>query len=222
MEGLVVYCADVGSIPRKRFGWARGTVGGSGRKPAGGGSIEDLVREIKKDLSKAVPVALGFECPLWAPFREKPKSLAKARAGEGNRPWSAGAGAASLATGLSQVPWILRSIRPEPPTIPEAFLDWEMFCCSGSGLFLWEAFVSGKAKSQNDTKSSHEMDATAAVRWFIDHVEDLSAKNAVREDKVFSLLGAALLRTGWSRDLALLEQSCLVLRAPSRSRSRSG
>jgi hypothetical protein len=217
MEGLVVYCADVGSIQNSNFGWAQGTVGGSGRKPAEGGSIENLVREIKEDLSKDVPVALGFECPLWTPFRKEPRTLSKARAGEGNRPWSASAGAVSLATGLSQVPWILRNIRPDPPANPKPFLDWEMFCRSGGGLFLWEAFVSGKAKTGTDTKSSHERDATAAVRWFIDHVEDLPAKNAVREDKAISLLGAALLRTGWSRDLALLEQSCLVLKVAPRS-----
>ena len=216
MKGLVVYCADVGSIQNSKFGWARGSVGGSGTKPCEGGSIGDLVKEIKENLSNDVPVALGFECPLFAPLRDEPRKLSKARDGEGNRPWSASAGACSLATGLSQIPWMLRKIKPDVSTPPKPFLDWETFCCSGSGLFLWEAFVSGDAKAEKGTATSRQRDAAIAVQWFIDHADDPPAMNAVAEDKVFSLLGAALLRTGWSRDLALLEESCLVLRAGPR------
>lgn len=211
MKGLAVYCADVGSIKGKNFGWARETVGELEPEPDGGRRIEDLAQAIQDDLSQKVPVALGFECPLFAPMRDETEALSKARGGEGNRPWSAGAGASSLATGLSQIPWLLRNIKPEPPVEPKPFLDWELFCCSGNGLFLWEAFVSGDAKAQKGAESSHQEDAAIGVRWFIQHVDDLPAKNNIREDRVFSLLGAALLRTGWSRDLALLEQPCLVL-----------
>ena len=213
MKGLVVYCADVGSIPEDNFGWARGKVETPRETPRGGGSIDDLAREVKNDLAKNVPVALGFECPIFAPLRDEPEKLSEARNGEGKYPWSAGAGASSLATGLAQIPWILRNIKPDPPVSPEPFLDWEAFSCSGRGLFLWEAFVSGDAKADKGTTTSHEKDAAIAVQCFIDHVGDLPSGNAIREDKVFSLLGAALLRTDWSRDLALLAQSSLVLKA---------
>ena len=39
-----------------------------------------------------------------------------------------------------------------------------------------------------------------------------SARSAVNTKEVFSTLGAALLRTGWSADLALLSAPCLVVK----------
>jgi hypothetical protein len=38
------------------------------------------------------------------------RGLGKARGGEGNRPWSAGAGSGALATGLAQGAWMLRQL----------------------------------------------------------------------------------------------------------------
>lgn len=41
---------------------------------------------------------------------------------------------------------------------------------------------------------------------------DRPYRSAIDEPEVFSLLGASLLRTGWSADLAVLSAPCLVVR----------
>ena len=79
--------------------------------------------------------------------------LTQARPGENDRAWSAAAGAASLTTGLAQVAWILDRIRRQSKNT-KPFLDWRSFQRSQSGLFIWEAFVTGTAKA-----GSHEADA---------------------------------------------------------------
>jgi hypothetical protein len=92
---LAIYCADIGSIPNHRFGWAcTDAVGDRVERHRGAAEID-----------------------------------------EGNRSWSAGAGAAALATGAVQVAWILQELRQRAPDA-QPFLDWEAFTSAGRGLFL--------------------------------------------------------------------------------------
>lgn len=135
--------------------------------------------------------------------------LTSARQGEGSRAWCAGAGAGALATGLSQTVWILRAIRATVPEGIPAFLDWSRFSAAGRGLLIWEAFVTG------GIERTHVGDAESAVHEFIRALPNPQAANAVTADTVYSLGGAVLLRTGWSTDLGLLEQRCLVLKPGS-------
>jgi hypothetical protein len=65
-----------------------------------GVQIAQLVDEIVHDLNAGIPVALGFECPIFVPISVDPNRLGKARAGEGNRSFSAGAGPGALVTGV--------------------------------------------------------------------------------------------------------------------------
>lgn len=101
---LVVVCADIGSVSRGNFGWWS-SAGSEGRIPS------TLAKHVAECLNLGLPVALGFECPLFVPLEDDEQSLTRARPGEGNRPWSAGAGCGALATGLVQVTWTLREIR---------------------------------------------------------------------------------------------------------------
>jgi hypothetical protein len=100
MNHLAIFCADVGSIKQKRFGWA-------GTLPDGaaisGTNIEEFAAQVAKQLENKAKVALGFECPLFVPVRSNPVEVNSARKGEGNRSWSAGAGTGALATGLVEV-----------------------------------------------------------------------------------------------------------------------
>src|SRR4051794_11293405 len=97
MERLAVYCADVGSIKQGNFGSVReGVPAGEIERHRGGTEIVELVDALAQDLDAGVPVALGFECPLFVPVSEDPFRLGAARAGEGTRPWSAGAGTGAL------------------------------------------------------------------------------------------------------------------------------
>ncbi|MFX0199654.1 MAG: hypothetical protein ACFFCW_26320 [Candidatus Hodarchaeota archaeon] len=206
MEYPVIFCADVGSIKTGRFGWAAALRPGA--ELESGSDISALCSRVAYCLEHGQKVALGFECPLFVPVPRNPHDLTRARSGEGNRPWSAGAGAAVLATGLTETVWILSKVRSSLSTPPPAFLSWAEFQQSTNGLFLWEAFVTASAKGE-----SHHGDAGIAVETFVSCMPDLEGANAVREDIVYSLIGAALLRSGWRSDLKLLSQACVVIRA---------
>ena len=194
MPGLVVFCADVGSVKRGRFGWARG-------QPQSDDflledSIEKLVQAVADDLRSGALVALGFECPLFVPLRERPEELTSGRRGDGNRPWSAGAGCAVLAVGLTQVPWILREVRREVRRtlgdVPPSYLRWDQAGRMVRASSCRSVCVGG---CQSSTRPAHTGDAELAVRAFLDALPHLERTNAIQEDRVQSLVGAALLRS---------------------------
>jgi hypothetical protein len=204
----VVYCADIGSVPNGRFGWARNEPNETTiERHRGGTEIIDLVDAVAEDLAADQPVALGFECPLFVPVPEQALRLGTARPGEKNRSWSAGAGAGAMATGIVEVAWILGQLRRRLPETT-TFLGWDEFTAAGSGLFLWEAFVTDRAKA-----ATHVDDATVAVAAFCDALPDVSVANAVTAERPLSLLGATLLWSGWSDDTELLHAPCLVIKA---------
>lgn len=206
-HGLAVYCADIGSVAKNRFGWAGIDVGDESSLKVGSG-MRELVDAVAHDLNAGRPVSLGFECPLFVPITTEPSGLTCARPGEGSRPWSAGAGAGALATGLSQTVWLLRAISQQIDAQISATLDWTTFTATRSGLFLWEAFVTGNA-----TSLSHSGDAVVAIRSFISALPRPDAASAVRCDDVHSLIGAAMIRTGWSTDTNMLSSMCVVIKA---------
>ena len=205
MQNLVVYCADIGSIAKGNFGWSRRPTDSAGET---GTDIRELADRVARDLNDGFPVALGLECPLFVPLPDDPNNLTKARNGDGQRPWSAAAGTAVLAMGITESVWILRRIRSAVPPNIEAFLDWGEFNTNPEGLFLWEAFVSSTAKG-----SSHTADAMIGIDAFIASLPDITAASAIREVSVISLIGAALVRTGWATDPQILSQGCVVIKA---------
>jgi uracil-DNA glycosylase len=208
MNGLAVFCADIGSIKQGNFGWARTETGVDEiERHPGGTDIASLVDVVAHDLEAGRPVALGFECPLFVPVPSQATRLGAARSGEANRSWSAGAGAGALTTGIVQVTWILHELRVRVGSRP-AFLDWYAFLKSRRGLFLWEAFVTDRAKA-----ATHVDDATIAVSAFRDALPDPTHANAVTAERPLSLVGAALLWSGWSTETTLVHGSCLVIKA---------
>jgi hypothetical protein len=76
---------------------------------------------------------------------------------------------------------------------------------------VWEAFVTGEAKA-----ASHCNDAAAAVREFLRVSPDLEGSNAIKPRRVFSLVGAALLRSGWTQDISVLSEPCIVIKPGQR------
>ncbi|RMH26624.1 MAG: hypothetical protein D6692_08945 [Planctomycetota bacterium] len=203
---LAIYCADVGSIARGRFGWAGRLADGS--LPESGTSIEDLVAQVSAKLKGGMAVALGFECPLFVPHPRQPSELTRARRGEGSRPWCAGAGAGALAVGLTESAWVLSRVHDEVSPEPAFFVSWPEFQRSRRGLLLWEAFVTGPAKA-----GSHENDAMLAVDAFVAALPNPDAKSIISEPSVFSLVAAAALRAGWRDAASLINHPCLVLAA---------
>ncbi len=207
---LAVYAVDVGSIARKRLGWARAYAPDGKVDPqAQETHIERLVDALAADLQAGRPVALGFECPLYVPVPTDAQLLGKARIGEGNRAWSAGAGSGALATGLVETCWVLRALHERESDVP-AHVDWPSFQRSRRGIFLWEAFVSAKAKAADPT---HHGDAAIAVERFFAVLPDPTTADELDAPSPFSLIGAALVWSGWSDDVSLLRRKCLVVKA---------
>jgi hypothetical protein len=209
----VIYAADVGSIPQGNFGWVRLDAEHDGthvEHDGDGAEIRGLVDAVQRDLVvDGRQVALGFECPLFVPVPRDPRRLGAARPGEGSHPFSAGAGTGALVTGLVQTAWILRELRDRCPDAV-AFADWTDFVNAGGGLFLWEAFVSGSAKIR-----THVDDARVAAATFRDSLPNPLTANAVEAQNPLSLVGTALLWSGWSRDVALLHEPRLLIKAGS-------
>ena len=85
MSDIIIWCADIGSIKNKRFGWCRGTIIEDKLEVITGTEIQDFAEGIAKDISNGYKVALGFECPLFLPIPEDPLYLTSARKGEGDR-----------------------------------------------------------------------------------------------------------------------------------------
>jgi hypothetical protein len=189
MNSLVIYCADVGSIANDNFGWARLELDGDGE--SGGSSIDDLSDALITDLLERRPVSLGFECPLFVPLPEDSRDLGRGREGEGSRPWSAHAGAASMAAGIAQVPWVLGRIAAGVAHV-KAHLDWQTFSAAEGGLFLWEAFVTANAKGV-----THEDDAMIGARAFRAALPDPTGHNALPTGGECHLPGGRGARARW-------------------------
>jgi hypothetical protein len=204
LSRLAIYCADIGSVKRGNFAWAR-IINKSERTSD---NIRELVSVIARDLSAGLKVALGFECPLFVPIAEDPINLTSARIGEGSRAWSAGAGCGSLATGLTETTWILEKLI-EHIKVP-AFLGWEEFKKADAGLFIWEAFVSVKPVST--VRNQNIYDALVAARTFDKKRLDEPFESQITCKNARSLIGAALLQTGWSDQVSVLSQQCIVVK----------
>ncbi len=204
MDRPIVYAADIGSVARGRFGWSRLP---RPTRSLDYNDIRQLATLVADDLRGSRRVALGFEAPQFVPIRRDPMKLTSARKGEGSRPWSAGAGCGALATSLPEVVWILEQILYGLPSAPSATLSATEFMAESAQLLLWEAFVTGTAKAD-----THAGDAALAAAEFLRRWPDMRSDIDTEQAPVLSLVGAALLRAGYSEDLALLRQECLVVR----------
>lgn len=204
LNDLAVWAVDVGSVKKNNLGWCR--IRGDER--ATGHDIRQLARGIAADLANALPVALGFECPLFVPVPDDPVQLTSARPGEGSRPWSAGAGSGALATGLTECVWILEQARRLSSATITPTLVWSQFLAGQANLFLWEAFVTGLAKGL-----SHHGDAEIAAMSFCNEVPFVAEAGSVTAENPYSLIGAAMLRSGLTTDVNVLFTQCVVIKS---------
>lgn len=177
-----------------------------------GTDLDECVRSLASALNEG-PLALGFEAPMYVPVRSVPDDLTKARAGECrdgvNRPFSASAGSTVTVTAMVVVPYVLAGLRRLVPT-GEATLDWRRYLQEPDGLLLFEAFVTNQRKSA-DTR--HVEDARLAASHLLQCASaGVAVTSAVHEPTCFSVLGAMMLRTGWSANPNVVGEECLVVR----------
>ena len=207
-DELIIYVADAGSVSKGNFHWVSSrNIEESALDPRG------LAEAVAKDLNSGKKVALGYESPLFVPTDIDPHSLGCARDGEcqqatGNRPFTAGAGAAVLATGIQSLAWVLRETKKLAPNTT-ASTRWDDFRGGSCQLFVWEAFVSGSEKAY---PPSHSGDAALAIAAFRKVSSDENNPTRIRCSVAFSLVGAAVVWSGLSKDLTLLEEPGVVLR----------
>jgi hypothetical protein len=202
---IAIFCVDVGS--QKNFGWASLCDG----RTLQGCDIESLLKELVVAAHLTLPVAIGFECPLFIPCPSKHEFLGKGRQGEMGRPWGATAGALVALHGLQQMCWLLERLKEEWPGQPHATLSWNKLDKGDYRLLLWEAFVSGKTKTD-----SHTGDALAAATAFHNALPDPLKVSEITCDNAISLAGLALLWSGWTRDEQILHEETLVIRPSQR------
>jgi hypothetical protein len=201
IEKLAILVADVGST--KNFGWA----GEWSNSTKSGSSIDELADTLVDLVRDGWRVSLGFECPLFIPCPTDAAALVKQRDGEAGKPWCAGAGANAGILGIQQLCWLLGNLKTNVQGEVHATTNWDDFKIGSYSLYLWEAFVTGKAKSD-----SHIGDAQKALRTFANALPDLEAANSVKCSRPISLAGLALLWSGLSVDISVLHFPTLVLR----------
>ncbi|MCF3141650.1 hypothetical protein [Streptomyces platensis] len=153
---------DIGSVKApSKFAWAAV----DSAEPAAvvyGDDPEGAVQALSQSLAHEGRAVLAVEAPMAipvpAPDSDAWRVLGRARSGEGNRPWSAAAGAGALATGVAQTAWMLSRLHT---LVPEASATTrpERFAAGQARLLLAEAFVSGTGKPVPVAAGQHAADA---------------------------------------------------------------
>ncbi len=200
---IAIGVVDVGSPKGGKLGWA---ILEPSAAPVLGKDLDAFI-DAMTSAGANWPLAIGFEAPLFIPTATEALSILRGRKGEGSRPWSAGAGATVTTAALAVVTYTLAGLRRGLSQSVASVELGALPARPGDTLFF-EAFVTAAAKGED-----HADDALIAAR----EVQALLAgdrpyRSAIDESEVFSLLGASLLRTGWSTDLAMLSAPCLVVR----------
>lgn len=211
------YCVDIGSEKNKNFAWVRRKTG----IDFPGKTLNGLLKDLWESLQSDSIVTIGFECPLFFYMNSDSDNVTSQRPGEGNRPWSAGAGAQVTVTGVAQITWLFSQLRQKidrgsSTDFPSFHLlnDWDKLKNATSGLFIWEAFISGKDKPLEKNKEVIKNDHIEDCKIALDKFEEkLNSPIELRyaDKEVFSIIGAVLLRTGWTADVNVLNQACFVV-----------
>ena len=151
--GTRVVAVDIGSVrPPSKFAWAAFDAPGRGIVDEGT-HPQSAVSALVPGLLTGAQAALVLEAPMSVPVpvpgrRPDPwQELGKARRGERDRPWSAGAGAGALVTGLAQGAWMLRQLAITVPGLAATTQPgtWRR---GGAQLLLAEAFITASGKPE--------------------------------------------------------------------------
>ncbi|GAA5609503.1 hypothetical protein Spla01_00633 [Streptomyces platensis] len=137
-----------------------------------------------------------------APHGDAWRVLGRARSGEGNRPWSAAAGAGALATGVAQTAWMLSRLHILAPEA-SATTRPERFAAGQARLLLAEAFVSGTGKPVPVAAGQHAADAEAAARATLTYLDGRGGDAGTRVRWKKKSVGDSFLSITHSRTLSV-------------------
>jgi hypothetical protein len=211
-----VVAVDVGSVSTSKFAWARLTY--PEQEPVQtGDDLQSCVDILADALRANEQTALLLEAPGAVPVPGPTTGwhgLGRARTGEENRPWSAGAGAGALATALAQGAWILGELAAILPALAVTTQvgTWRS---ATAQLLLGEAFVSGSGKPVPVSPAAgHVADATAAAKEFVRRLETGQIDSDVHcgPERPLSLLAAMAHWAGLRIDPTELRYDVLVVK----------
>jgi hypothetical protein len=223
--GTRVLAVDIGSVASpSKFAWA--AFDAPGRVLVKGGEDpESAVSALVPGLLAGAQAVLLLEAPMSVPVPDgQPGAwhwLGKARSNEGNRPWSAGAGAGALATGLAQGAWMLRQLADLVPGM-EVTTQFGAWRSGGAQLLLGETFITAAGKPEPLAVSQHLADAAAAglaLLEMLDSPATVASSVCCSPRESFNLLAAMALWAGLRIGTAELRSEVLVVSAlpqPSR------
>ncbi len=141
--------------------------------------------------------------------------LGKARCGERDRPWSAGAGAGALATGLVPGGWMLGQLAITVPGLA-ATTQPRTWRRGDAQLLLAEVFITASGKLEPLPAGQHAADAVAAGLALVDVLDSsapITSRVCCAPHDPFNLLAAMALWAGLRIDLAELHAEVLVVAA---------
>ena len=191
---------DVGSPKLGNIGWSTYNV--ENQALASGEFLDDFFSPFIQTLEKRGAI-LGLEAPLFVPIREKLMLLTKGRKGEGNKPWSGGAGAQVLALNLSIMVYIFKHLTKKCSKI-KWVINAAEFDASPFQVCLFEALVSGKNKG-----ASHVEDAEIMRNFCLSFSKKSVLPSTILEKEsgtsYFNLAASALFSEGLITDPALLK-----------------
>jgi hypothetical protein len=216
MACVVIVGVDVGSVRRKGgFSWAS-----SDERIGGEDDPGELGRFLATALGDGQKVALALECPLVVPVpgieAEQWQDLGRARQGDGNRSWSAGAGAGSMATGLVQLAWLCRYLAAHGSPVIRATTQLRTFTTGNANLLIAEAMVTSDGKPVPVDGLQDHADAVAAAKRLAAILDDEHGPASdvhCTPHSALNLAAAACLHAGLAIDPAELRQDITVAKA---------
>ena len=195
------YGMDAGSVPNGNFSWV-----GSNAPDEDSNDLAALACRITDDLKLGRKVTLGLECPLYWPCPVELARLGTGRAGEGQRSWSAGAGATITPTGCQSLAWLLRSVASGVPNL-RGTTCWEEFASGKASVFLWEAFASSKPQAV-----PHDVDARLVLLTFLQWLDKPNMVEQIMADEPINLAAVLLLWSGFGEDAKTIRTTCMGLK----------
>ena len=185
------------------------------KAPAGSTDYDLFLEQIDYDLRAGLPVALGFEAPLFLPVAASVADLTRARLNEPG-PWSYGAGAYVTTVGIPLIALTLRYIRSALGAGLCASLDagrWLAPDAPCPNLLVWEAYVWGTAHCREPNAArlrADIQDAATSVRAFVEwESHEPRLPSSVTAIDPISTVGAAVLWSGLSKEIGLLHEQTL-------------
>jgi hypothetical protein len=211
---IQIFGIDVGSVRRKGgFSWS--TADASQRGQDDPSQLGDAVVSA---LESGRQVALAFECPLSVPVPGVQdgawQELGRARTGEGNRSWSAGAGTGALATGLVQLSWVLAYVRDRAHESPRVTTSLDRFTAGEAKLLIAEAMVTSDGKPEPVDGLQDHADALAAAKRLYEILSagpsGFEADVACAPQTALNLAATAAMHAGMPIDPVELREDVLV------------